>query len=194
MIGNSLEKAVEVLHAGGIVATPTEAVFGLSCDPDNFSAVKKLLALKERDTSKGFILISDTLSRLCPYISPLTNDQENTISSMLPKPVTWVVPKASSLPTWIAGEHDSIAIRVTGHPLAKALCAAFGKPLISTSANLSGQPPAKTAKEVHTLFTSALAKHQSLFKEDWYILDGMLGSESKPTQIRDLITGTILRQ
>lgn len=210
MSGTLLEQAVICLKNGDVIATPTESVFGLSCDPDNAAAVEKLLTLKHRDITKGLILVSDDLSHLLPYIYPLTNMQQQKVLATWPGPVTWLVPKAASLANWISGEHDTVAVRVTAHPLLRQLCAAFGKPLISTSANVSNALPAKTADEVRMAFVNekTLIRPSGILpcfpekeilrsKDDrilLYILDGNVGEEARPTQIRDLMTDHILRK
>ena len=187
VIGSSLQDAVSALQQGEIIALPTEAVYGLSCDPDNQAAVEKLLALKQREPGKGLILVSDDLSRLLPYIAPLTSAQTEKLLATWPGPITWVVPKAPSLPNWISGDHETIAIRVTAHPLFRTLCNTFKKPVVSTSANRSSLPPAKTAADVAAAFANSTPSIA-------YILDGALGKEAKPTQIRNLITDQLLRE
>lgn len=185
MIGNSVEKAVEVLKKGGVIATPTEAVYGLSADPDCIPAIKQILALKAREAHKGFILVADSLEKLSPYIAPLNETQRATLSASWPGPITWVVPSAKGLSALLSGGRNTIAVRVSAHPLLRELCASFGKPLVSTSANLATFPPAKTAQQVEAIFGNTPLG---------YILEGSLGTENKPTQIRDLSSGHILRE
>jgi L-threonylcarbamoyladenylate synthase len=175
----------KLLQKGEVVAYPTEAVFGLGCDPDCESAVLKLLKLKQRSVDKGLILIASHYQQLIPYIdeSALTNVQKQMAFNSWPGPNTWVFPKHINTPDFLSGKYHSIAIRVTDHPLVCKLCDLFGKPLVSTSANLSGHPSCKTAIEV-----------ANQFGDNFPILEGNTGERSQPSIIRDVQTGSIVRQ
>lgn len=168
------------LQQGGVIAYPTEAVFGLGCDPLNETAVKRLLALKQRSIEKGLILIASNFAQVAPFLQPL-NEQQQACTH--PSDTTWVFPANATAPRWITGKFDSIAIRVTQHEPIKQLCDLFGSALISTSANLSGQSPALTTHAVISQFEQRLDG----------ILDNDIGSLAKPTQIKDSLTGHILR-
>lgn len=172
-----------MLHGGGIVAYPTESVFGLGCNPLNVDAVYRLLELKKRPTGKGLILISDSFSRLQPFLAPIPDQRLEIVLQSWPGPVTWVIPARPNVPEWLRGRHDGLAVRVTAHPVAAALCAAADMPLVSTSANLSRHPPARNA-----LQTRIRCDHQVDF-----ILHGATGGLARPTQIRDALTGKLLR-
>ncbi|MDX5334393.1 MAG: threonylcarbamoyl-AMP synthase [Gammaproteobacteria bacterium] len=180
---DDIQRAAALIREGGILAYPTEAVYGLGCDPANEAAVRRLLALKQRPEGKGLILLAADLEQLAPYITPLTETLRARILPTWPGPVTWVVPTPAATPRWLRGEHDSIAVRVTNHPVARALCEAAGTALVSTSANLSGQSPARSADEV----AAALGEVVDL------ILDAPTGGLGRPTEIRDARDGTILR-
>ena len=184
-LADSLESCVSHLNRQAVIAYPTEAVFGLGCDPDSESAVMALLALKQRPVEKGLILIAADYSQLEPYISDreLSVVQRERMFACWPGPVTFVVPVPPQTPRWLTGQFDSLAIRVSDHPDVQALCRAFGKPLVSTSANLSGQPPCRTAKEV---------KQQ--FGDDFPVLSGKTGGRQNPSEIRDVISGELIRQ
>lgn len=179
----SLTAAIQQLQAGGVIAYPTEAVFGLGCDPTNRTAVQQILTLKRRNPNKGLILIASQWQQLEPYVKPLTDTQLQTLFATWPGPVTWVVPAAEHVSPLLRGEHQTIAIRITAHPIASALCAEFGSALISTSANRDGLTPCKTAAEVQAEFG----------QESVYIVEGTTGGANKPTEIRDLITQQIIR-
>lgn len=181
----SIEEAVTALNNGEVIAYPTEGVFGLGCDPDNTDAIQKLLDIKQRPVEKGLILIAASLDQLQPYIdlSLLTPSQKKEIEASWPGPVTWVVPKGIRATTFITGHFDSVAVRVSDHPDVRRLCGAFGKPLISTSANLAGMPACKSKKEV----LSALAERVLI------VLDGKTGRLKGPTKIREAISGKYLR-
>ncbi len=183
MNGLRLRAAARVIRAGGIVAYPTEAVFGLGCDPRNEQAVRRLLALKRRPASKGLILIAANFEQLNPFLQPLTPSDQARIAASWPGPYTWLIPARTTAPRWLRGRHDTLAVRVTAHPLAAMLCRVCGHPLVSTSANLSGRPPAR----------GALAVRRQLGRHLDYMLPGPTGGAAKPTEIRDLRTGRRVR-
>jgi len=182
---DSLSRCITGLNEGRVIAYPTEAVFGLGCDPDNQHAVNKLLSLKQRPVEKGLILIAASYAQLHPYIAvdQLSSAQEQHMLSLWPGPVTFVVPASCHAPSWITGKFESIAVRVTDHPVARQLCEQLGKPLVSTSANLSGQPPARTWSEV-------IAQ----FGEDFYAVNAATGGRKNPSEIRDALTGERIRE
>lgn len=181
---SSLEHCVAALRQGEVIAYPTEAVFGVGCDPDNQLAVERLLALKQRPVEKGLILIASDYAQLLPYVddSLLSAECLARILHSWPGPVTWVMPAKSSVPRWLTGQFDSIAVRVSDHPDVRRLCQAFGKPLTSTSANLTGLPPCRLEQEVVAQFGTQLA-----------VLSGLVGGRENPSEIRDAQTGTVLR-
>jgi L-threonylcarbamoyladenylate synthase len=176
--------AVEYLLAGHVIAYPTEAVFGLGCDPSNESAVRKLLSLKGRHESAGLVLIASEFSQLKPWIAEVDKSLIKKAMQTWPGPVTWLFPRAAGVPDYVAGRHNTIAVRITAHGPSRALCEAFGSALISTSANHTTARPARTAAEVRDYFGSGLAG----------ILVGELGGGEKPSEIRDLVSGNIIRQ
>ena len=178
-----LRHAVETLRAGGVIAYPTEAVYGLGCDPLEYEAVDRIIALKQRDAAKGLILIASDLEQLLPFMTKLPDAVMKQLEASWPGPVTWVVPAAQSLPFWLSGGRETIAVRVTAHPLASALCRSADMALVSTSANKSGQPPARSALQVRSLFGENVD----------YVLPGELGALKKPTEIREALTGKVLR-
>ncbi len=178
-----LRQAARVIHAGGLIAYPTEAVYGLGCDPLNTAAVQRLLCLKGRLVDKGLILIAAGLDQLRPFLLPLGSDDEATLHATWPGPVTWLLPVRPEIPRWLRGSHDTLAVRVTDHPLAATLCRQLGHPLVSTSANRSGQTPARSSLAVRRQLGPALE----------LIISGPLGNQTRPTSIRDLASGRILR-
>lgn len=181
-----IQKAVRVIHQGGVIAYPTEAVYGLGCDPFNAEAVLHLLSLKRRPVEKGLILIASDISQLTPFMATLSDDQLQQLQASWPGPVTWLVPARPETPTWLRGHHVSIAVRVTDHPIAAALCRAAGHALVSTSANPAGRHPATTALQVRRYFSD---REESVD----HIVTGPLGTQAKPTTIRDLATGRTIR-
>lgn len=178
-----LTQAARAIHGGGVIAYPTEAVFGLGCDPLNPVAVSRLLDIKHRSQSKGLILIASRLEQLQPFIAPLNNESLTLLQKSWPGPHTWLLPAREDTPRWIRGDHQSIAVRVTAHPLAAGLCETTGHALVSTSANPGGLPPARAALQVRKYFSRQLDT----------ILTGSIGAESGPTPIRDLTTKKLIR-
>ena len=178
-----MRAAVRAIRAGGIIAYPTEAVYGLGCNPLAERAVRRLLALKRRPASKGLILIAAGIAQLDPFLQPLTLAERERIAASWPGPHTWLIPAKPETPRWLRGRHDTLAVRVTAHPLAAALCRACGHPLVSTSANRSGRPPARTA----------LAVRRQLGRDLDYLLSGSTGGAAQPTEIRDLRSGRRIR-
>lgn len=181
----ALDGAAACLRNGGIVAYPTEAVWGLGCDPDDGEALARLIKLKSRDAAKGLILIAGDIAQLEPWLAGVTVEQREQLLASWPGPYTWLVPDNGRAHPLLRGEHVSLAVRVTDHPLVQALCAAFGGPLVSTSANRAGESPAMTADEVRDAFGAALVND--------VILEGPLGGNPRPSTIRDLATGQVLR-
>lgn len=184
---NRDDKITKILQKGGVIAYPTEGVYGFGCDPFNKNAVKKILALKQRKMAKGMILIAANWRQILPLIN-LKNIKPTILKKIYqswPGPVTWILPATKLVPKWIKGEHNSVAIRITAHPTAKKICRNFVSPIVSTSANLAGQPPIKTAKELLLQFPndSKIAM----------ITKGRVGRLKKPTKIFDAITGKSLR-
>ncbi len=142
-----LAQAGQRIRQGGIIAYPTEAVYGLGCDPLNAAAVYRLLAIKRRPVEKGLILIASGIEQLLPFVR-FEGEWTERIEASWPGPHTWLLPAAAELPYWINGGRDSVACRVTAHPLASAFCGYDGHPNNSTSANRAGQLPAKTPLQV----------------------------------------------
>lgn len=179
----ALRTAVRALKLGEVVAYPTEAVWGLGCDPRNAAAFQRLLALKRRDVRKGVILIAHDFARLSPWLDPQVPDANRAQAlASWPGPHTWIWPAASWVPDWLTGGRRSIAVRVSAHPVAAALCDAWGGPLVSTSANRSGREPARNIAELRLAFGPALVA-----------VPGAIGSSPRPTSIRDLVSGAVIR-
>lgn len=178
-----LQLAVQALSAGGVIACPTEAVWGLSCDPDNGRAVRRLLALKRRPVAKGLILVAATVQQLEFLLAGVDGDQRAAMLASWPGPNTWLVPHQGRVRSWIHGEHDTVAVRVSNHPVVSALCAAWGGPLVSSSANPAGLRPPRFGFQVRRFFGQRLD----------YLVPGAVGASSRPTVIRDLATGRVVR-
>lgn len=179
----TVEQGADCLRSGKVIAYPTEAVFGLGCDPGNETAVRRILLLKNRRPEAGLILIADSFERMLPYVAAVSTDQLAMAMAAWPGPVTWLFPRAPSVPDWLAGQHSTIAVRVTSHPVCIALCDAFGGAVVSTSANPGSAPPALTAEEVAGYFGDTIAG----------VVAGAPGDQAKPSEIRDLASGAVMR-
>ena len=179
----SIAEAAERLRAGQVVAYPTEAVYGLGCDPLRERPVRRILALKNRAAEAGLILVGDRYERFLPWVGAVDAALLERARRTWPGPVTWLFPRAAAVPDWLAGRHDTIALRVTAHPVCRALCATFGSAIVSTSANPAGAPPARSAAEVAGCFGDGIAG----------IVEGALGGAAGPSEIRDLATGRVIR-
>lgn len=178
-----LKAAVQALRAGGVVACPTEAVWGLSCDPDSELAVRRVLELKQRPVSKGLILVAASESQLGFLLHDLPDEQRQRLSASWPGPATWLLPHCNRVQPWVHGDHGTVAVRVSDHPMVQYLCNAWGGPLVSTSANPAGAQPPRHAFQVQRYFPGALDN----------ILPGHVGALPRPSQIRNLATGELLR-
>lgn len=177
-----LRRAVQTLEAGGIIAYPTEAVFGVGCDPWDDDALIDLLTIKQRPWHKGLILIAADFNQLQDFIQPLAAETLKQVQQSWPGPVTWLLPVREEVSPLLTGEHDTIAVRVSAHPLVRELCEAFGGAIVSTSANIAGLRPAKNVHQVRWQLP-----------EVDYVLPGALGGATKPSEIRDARTGAKLR-
>ncbi|WP_444676777.1 L-threonylcarbamoyladenylate synthase [Halomonas sp. E19] len=182
-MADSLDAAVAALRAGGVIAYPTEGVWGLGCDPDNDEAVARLLRLKERDPAKGLILVAATIEQFAPWLEGLPPELHAPLVASWPGPNTWLVPDNGRTHALVRGAHDCVALRVGAHAGVAALCQAYGGPVVSTSANKASEPSAMSAAEVREIFGDELDA----------ILAGELGGLDRPSTIRDLRTGQVLR-
>ncbi|NOQ64238.1 MAG: tRNA threonylcarbamoyladenosine biosynthesis protein RimN [Methyloprofundus sp.] len=178
-----IRMASHALQQGQLLAYPTEAVYGLGCDPLNEVAVLALLALKQRPIEKGLILIAADFSQLLPFIEPSSAMLQRMMPSW-PGPTTWVVPAQAWVPSYLTGKHNSLAVRVSAHPLVHALCTQYGGAIVSTSANISQQNAARSALEVR----------QKLALKNIHLLSGRTDKNSQPTAIYNALTGDCLRQ
>lgn len=180
------DQAAVVLQRGGVIAYPTEAVYGLGCDPKNLSAVKKILDLKQRKKEKGLILIASDYEQLKSYINPLDKIIENKLLESWKDQntaITWLVPVDYNISIYLKGQFDTLAVRVSHHPIVKELCEKFGGAIISTSANIATQEAARTAEEVKQTFGD---------KVD-FIIEGETNINAQPSEIRDALTDEIIR-
>jgi len=177
-----IRQAVSTLNHGGVIAYPTEAVYGLGCDPWNVQAVKRLLDIKQRPWQKGLIIIAADFNQLQDFIAPVSPEILKSLELTWPGPVTWLLPVNTNLPHYLSGLHDTIAVRVTAHKQTVELCRTFGGAIVSTSANLAGAKPAKTIRQLRWNMNNINA-----------IVPGQCSGSSQPTEIRDAQTGERVR-
>ncbi len=171
------------IRQGGVIAYPTEAVYGLGCSPGDAAAVSRLRSLKRRHASKGLIVVAAHVEQLETLIDFNREFLTEAVLSSWAGPVTWVLPASAQVPAWLIGSQHDIAVRVSAHPVVQRLCLSAG-PLVSTSANPAGARPATTAFRVRAYFGNQLD----------YIVPGETGPLQQPTEIRDAVTGELLRK
>lgn len=179
----AIRLAARVIRAGGVVACPTEGVYGFSCRPDDRDAAAQLVALKGRSAAMGFVLIAADLPMLDGWVAA----DRGALRRLAPSaahPVTWVLPAGPLAGDWLTGGRGTLAVRLVGHPLAAALCRRAGMPLVSTSANRHGKPPARSALAVRRHFPRGID----------YITGGAVGPARGPSEIRDGASGRVLRR
>ena len=177
-----MRQAVKALKNGDVIAYPTEAVYGLGCDPWNQQAVERLLAIKQRPWQKGLILVAADFNQLQDFIAPLSAEILKQLESTWPGPITWVLPVSDYLPSYLTGLYDTIAVRVSAHQQTADLCREFGGAIVSSSANRASFHPAKTLRQVRWQLPQINV-----------VLSGCCSSSDRPTEIRDAQTGERLR-
>ncbi len=184
MAGISVEEAARLLRQGGLIAYPTEAVWGFGCDPFNREAVLRLLRLKRRSVGKGLLLVAAELDQIGELLKPLTAAQIASLRESWPGHNTWLIPDPARLyPDWIRGDHASVAIRLSAHPLVREISLAFDGAVVSTSANLGGETEIRGSAEIETRFGGEIDG----------MVEGELGGRDEPSAIRDLLTGVRIR-
>ena len=178
-----LKLCVQKLYDGGVITYPTEAVWGLGCDPFNRAAVEQILTLKQRPVHKGLILVAGELSQIDFLLDSLNRQQLSQLEQSWPGHTTWLIPHNAQVPEYVTGKFDSVAVRVSTHPVIQALCKGFRGPIVSTSANPQGLPPAASPMMARRYF----GKQSVLF------CPGNIGKNNSPSVIKDLLTGRIIR-
>ena len=178
-----IHHAVRTLQQGGLIAYPTEAVFGLGCLPDHLYSIKRLLQIKHRPMEKGLILLASELVQLEPYIAELKPDILQKMLASWPGPTTWVIPTPEQTSPLIKGDFNTVAIRISAHPIVRELCRQCQSAIISTSANITGRHMSYSAFDVRLQFQNKLD----------YILNGPLGDSDKPSVIKDALSNQIIR-
>ena len=178
----SIKRAADVLLGGGVIAYPTEGVYGLGCMPDDAYAVQRILRIKQRDPAMGLILIASTRQQLEGWVC--LPDKVEMPDPDPENPTTWIVPPGPLAGPLIRGKHAGLAVRLTSNPVAAAICDAVDSPIVSTSANVSGKPTARNRYVLRRQFAGRVD----------FIVPGDCGPASGPSAIRDIVTGKVLRQ
>ncbi|MDH5834265.1 L-threonylcarbamoyladenylate synthase [Luteimonas kalidii] len=181
----AIDQAVAVLRGGGVIAYPTEGVWGLGCDPFDETAVLRLLALKQRTVDKGLILVAATAAQFDTLVdwAGLDDAQRDAVLASWPGPHTWIVPVTARVPRWIRGDHDGVAVRVSSHRGVADLCAGFGGPLVSTSANVAGDPAPTTRAGLGPVISAGVD----------LVVAGETDGRGTASTLRDARTGRQLR-
>ena len=151
----AIRHAAHQIRHGGVIIYPTDTVYGLGCDPMNSDAVDYLNALKQRDPDKGLILIANKLEYFGDYIKEL-NQEDQTKVQQTKTPTSWIVPAKESTPLWLTGNNQTLAIRITQHPVISELCNQLQHPLVSSSANPNKKKPALNALQIHKYFQDSV--------------------------------------
>lgn len=178
----SLRQTAEIIRGGGVVAYPTEACFGLGCDPRNSAAIARILRMKHRARAQGLLLLADRRTRFAGYVNSWGEHRAEIFASW-PGPYTWLLPAGARASRWVRGDHRTIGVRVTAHRAAAALSRLCGLPIVSTSANRSGRKMLRTARAVLQEFGAEIDG----------VMDARIGHRVAPSVIRDGATLRVLR-
>ena len=173
----------EIFLQNKAFAHPTEGVWGLGCNPFSKEAVENLFSLKKRPKEKGVIILAGHIDQLDHFLESLPEEKIKTLFTKWPGPHTWLIPSTAITPIWLQGKSGSIAVRLSNHPTVRSITQELGSSICSTSANLSGNEPAKNPDEI-----------KKVFGKDLYIVEGALGKLKKPTPVQDLETGKWIRK
>lgn len=177
----NLDRAAEALRAGEVVAYPTETVYGLGVDPFNEAALDRLYRVKRRDPQHAVLLIIGDLDQMCTVAAPLSASAVVYARAFWPGPLSLLLPPAFGVPPALLGPDGEVCLRWTSHPVAAALCSTFGGAIVSTSANLSGQPSARRPSDVPTDGVAIC-------------IDGGESGSGPPSTVFDPESGRILRE
>ncbi|MBL7002940.1 MAG: L-threonylcarbamoyladenylate synthase [Gammaproteobacteria bacterium] len=179
-----LSQLTHDLEHGGVIAYPTETLWGLGCLPNNNQALLKLARIKQRSLKKGFILISPNIKLCLPYIHPKYHAlAKQKITLNLKQPTTWLIPKAPSTSTLLSGAFDSIAIRISPHPFIHEACIKLGSPLTSSSVNINKRPSLNSDLLIQRQFGHSLS----------HIIHGYRSGSGQASTIIDCLSNQTIR-
>lgn len=175
--------ASHVIRDGGVIAYPTETVWGLGCDPFNIGALERVIEIKKRDADKGLILVAANIEQFDFLLHDADEQTIEKLKASWPGAVTWLVPHNNRVPQLVHGQFDTVAIRVSSHPMVQQLCSEVAGPIVSTSANFSGKPTVRSAVQTQCVLGRYLD----------FILSGPVGLANAPSRIIDMKTGRVIR-
>jgi len=178
----ALNRLTHAIAAGAVIGYPTDTIWGFGCDPLNPASVTRLLQIKQRPVDKGLILLTSQLLYCEPFIR-LTPEQRAILQSPCTTPTTWLVDASEHCPVWIRGNHPTVAVRVTDHPLLRYLCPRLNLPLVSTSANRAGKSTVRSALQLRRQFAGEVD----------FIVTGFDSGGARPSAIKSLASGHLLR-
>ena len=182
MIITEVKDVICHLKSGEVIGYPTEAVYGIGCDPWNQSSVEKIAKIKGRKNSQTFLMVASSIGQLTDLID--ISKLSPQVASSWPGHTTWLIKAKENVPYWLQDEQtNKVGIRISNHPLVIELCNAFGKPIISTSANVSGKEEIKNQQEFIRTFSSDIN----------YLVDGDLGDYDETSVIIDMETNKKIR-
>lgn len=184
-VSQQIRIATDCILKGGVIAYPTESCLGLGCNPDDEDAIKRLLAIKQRQAKQGLILVASDQQQLNGYVQwdQLSASQLAELRSTWPGPVSWLIPASDTCSPLLRGEHTTLAVRIPAFKLMRDLCRSAQMPLISTSANRHGEPAITTVSQLKAL----------LGGEVDYIIDQPIQGLAQASKIIDAMTQNILR-
>ncbi|VAW50931.1 Hypothetical YciO protein, TsaC/YrdC paralog [hydrothermal vent metagenome] len=177
----SIRHAAHIIKIGGIIAYPTDTIYGLGCDPYNACAIDNLNAIKQRPTNKSFILLAGSIQQIEPLLV-INKQQKNLIEKTL-EPTSWVIEANQYAPSWLTDKKNTLTIRLSKNKTVQKLCAALNRAIISTSANPATKTPAKNSLELHQYFHCNIDK----------ILATQKKLTAKPSKIIRLCDNYIIR-
>ena len=179
-----IKKACEVMQAGGIILYPTDTIWGIGCDATNEEAVRRVYELKRRIDNKAVLVLTDSSAKLNMYVSEVPDIAWDLIE-VTDTPLTIIYSQAKNLASNLLGEDGSIGIRVTNEEFSRKLCERFRKPIVSTSANISGEPSPANFQEISEEIKKGVDYIVNYRQEDM--------SKAKPSHIIKLGNGGIFQ-
>lgn len=181
---DDIQKACEIMQAGGIILYPTDTIWGIGCDATNEKAVQRVYELKRRIDNKAMLVLTDTTAKLSMYV-PEIPDIAWDLIEVADKPLTVIYPHARNLAGNLLGEDGSVGIRITNEEFSRKLCARFRKPLVSTSANISGEPSPANFSEISDVIKNGVDYIVKYRQDDM--------SKAKPSNIIKLGEGGVIQ-
>jgi len=178
----ALNRLIHALARGAVFGYPSDTIWGLGCHPLIAGSVERILQIKRRPISKGLILLSSRLEYCRAYLG-VDTAKLVPIARAGEQPTTWLVPASEFCPPWLRGEHPTIAIRITDHPLLQRLCDGIEAPVVSTSANRSGRSSARSRLQMQRQFGDELD----------FIVGGFTPGTGRPSEIKSLLDGATVR-